>query len=223
MPKDFKFLLIFGVFGILETAQAVQVALTPTANNYAQDGDMNGAFETLATNPGAYLYTSLSQSPFLGIEPGDVRSGLEFNISSIPQGAIITSAAFSIHPAGGYHNSDENPGPYLGQSVSGYAGDGQITLSDFANLSIIANSMTNDFNVTSLVQSLVNVGESYAGFVVGQNSLGHGSVKYSLDWAYPGGPAPTLVIQYTVPEASSFALFSLAGVSSLLRRKRSRS
>lgn len=222
MPKSLRLLL--GVLGLLECAHAATVSLIPVADNYAQDADINGVFDTLATRTGPYflLHSSLSRSPYLGIEPGDVRSGLEFNISGIPQGSIITSAIFSIHNTAAYHNSDENPGPYLGQSVSGYAGDGQVTLSDFGNLSIVANSMTDDFNVTSLIQSLVNAGNGYAGFIVGQNALGYGVVEYSLDHAYPGGPAPTLVIQYTVPEASSFALFSLAGVSFLLRRKRSR-
>jgi hypothetical protein len=224
MPRDFKLFLFLGVFALLESAHATTVSLIPVDNNYAQDADTNGVFDTLATKYSPYflLHSSLSQSPYLGIEPGDVRSGLEFNISSIPQGSIITSATFSIHNASGYHNSDENPGPFLGQSVSGYVGDGQITLSDFSNLTIVANSMTDDFNVTSLVQLLVNAGNGYAGFIVGQNSLGYGVEEYSLDHAYPGGPAPTLVIQYTVPEASSFALLSLTGVSTLLRRKRSR-
>ena len=223
MPKDLKLLLLLGVFGILESTHAAQVAFVPVADNYAQDADMNGVFDTLATRSGPYflLYTSLSQAPFLGIEPGDVRSGLEFNISGIPQGSIITSATFSIYAAGGYHNSDENPGPFLGKSVSGYVGDGQITLSDFSNLSVTANSLTEDFNVTSFVQSLVDAGNGYAGFIVGENSLGYGRELYSLDHDEPGGHPPTLVIQYTVPEVSSFALLSLAGVTSLLRRKRS--
>lgn len=224
MPKDFKILLLLGVFGIFETAHSAQVAFVPVDDNYAQDADMNGVFDTLATRTGPYflLHNSLSQAPLLGIEPGDVRPGLEFNISGIPQGSIITSATFSIYAASGFHNGDENPGPSLGKSVSGYAGDGEITLSDFSNLSVVANSMTDDFDVTSFVQSLVNAGNGYAGFIVGQNSLGYGVEQYSLDHAEPGGHPPTLVIQYTVPEVSSFALFSLAGVTSLQRRKRSR-
>lgn len=224
MPMDLKLLLLLGVFGILETAHATTSALIPVADNHAQDADMNGVFDTLATRSSPYflLHSSLSQAPFLGIAPGDVRSGLEFNISGIPQGAIITSATFSIYAASGYHNSEENPGPSLGKSVSGYAGDGQITLSDFNNLSIVANSMNEDFDVTSFVQSLVDAGNGYAGFIVGENSLGYGRDLYSLDHAEPGGHPPTLVIQYAVPEASSFALFSLAGITSLLRQKRSR-
>lgn len=222
MLKDLKFCLLLGVFGTLETAHATQVAFVPVDNNYAQDADMNGVFDTIATKyPYFLLHISLSQAPS-ATEPGDVRSGLEFNISSIPQGAIVTSANFSIYATSGYHNIDENPGPSLGRSVSGYAGDGQITLSDFSNLGVTANSMTDVFDVTSFVQSLVDAGKGYAGFIVGQNSLGYGMLLYSLDHDEPGGHPPTLVIQYTVPEVSSFALCSLAGVTSLLRRKRSR-
>jgi len=225
MPKDLRLFILLGVFGILETAHATTVSFIPVDNNYAQDADMNGVFDTLATKYSPYflLHTSLSQAPFLGIEPGDVRSGLEFNISGIPQGSIITSATFSFYATSGYHNSDENPGPFLGRSVSGYTGDGQITLSDFNNLSIVANSMTEAFDVTSFVQSLVDAGNGYVGLIVGENSLGYGRELYSLDHAEPGGLPPALVIQYTVPEASSFALFSFAGVTALLRRKRSRS
>lgn len=225
MPRDFRLLLLLGVLGLVETSHATTVTYIPVADNHAQDADMNGVFDNLATRVGPYflLHSSLSQNPSLGIAPGDVRSGLEFGISGIPQGAIITSAIFSIYATSGYHNSEENPGPSLGQSVSGYAGDGAITLSDFNNLSVVATSMTHEFDVTSFVQSLVTASSGYAGFVFGENSLGYGRELYSLDHAEPGGNPPTLVIQYTVPEPSSSVLFSLAGVSFLLRRKRSRS
>lgn len=224
MRKDLKLLLLLGATGFLETARAVTVTLIPVADNYAQDADINGVFDNLATrySPDYRLHASLSRNPYSGIEPGDVRAGLEFNISGIPQGATITSATFTIANAGGFHNSDENPGPSSGQSLSGYIGDGQITLSDFSNGSVVATSLLFNFNVTSFVQSLVNGGNGYAGFIVSQNTLGYGSELLSSDWAV-SGVAPKLVIQYTVPEPASFALFSLAGACSLLRRKHSRS
>lgn len=225
MPPNSKLLLLLGVFGILESSHATTVSLIPVADNYARDADMNGTFDTLATRTGPYflLRNSLMHVGFSSLEAGDVRPGLEFNISGIPQGAMITSAIFSIYTTGSYYNPDDPPGPYLGRSISGYAGDGQITLSDFNNLSVVANSMDFEFDVTSLVQSLVNAGEDYAGLVVGQNSFGYAMDLLSRDDAEPGGHPPTLVIQYTVPEASSFALVSLAGVSCLLRRRRARS
>ncbi|QJE95040.1 PEP-CTERM sorting domain-containing protein [Luteolibacter luteus] len=206
--------------GILQAVHAAQVSLVPVADNFARDADMNGVFETIETRTSPYflLQTSRSQFPVFGIS-GDVRSALEFSLSSIPKGAVISSATFSIYAGAGYSNTEENPGPYQGQSVSGYSGDGQITLSDFASLVVLTNSMNEFFDVTSLVQTLVDNGSTHAGFVVGANTLGRGLQQYSMDFAEPGGNPPLLVIQYTVPEPSSFALLSVAGVGCLLRRR----
>ena len=222
MPKAFESLLLLGVVGVLGTAGAATVSLAPVADNSAQDGDINGVFDNLTIRFNL-LRSGLTQAPYPGFETGDVRAGLEFNVSSIPQGSIITSATFTIHTSAAFSNLADNPGPFLGRSVAGYAGDGQVTLSDFNGLNIVSNSFTDDFDVTAFIQSLVNAGNGYAGFVVGQNTFGFGQQLYGVPYGYPGGPGPTLVIQYTVPEASSFAFISLAGATSLLRRKRSKS
>ena len=59
-------------------------------------------------------------------------SALEFNISSIasiPQGAVITSAIFSLHIAGSQSFNGAAP---PGQDISGYAdADGVVALGDF--------------------------------------------------------------------------------------------
>ena len=103
-------------------------------------------------------------------------SAFEFpiaSISTIPQGAVVTSATFSLNIAGAQQVIGS---PILG--VSGYADvDGVVGLDDFhkpttslGNTGVLPNSgptslnIPFDFDVTSFIQSLVNNGTPFAGF-----------------------------------------------------------
>ena len=102
-------------------------------------------------------------------------SAFEFgiaSISTIPQGAVVTSATFSLNIAGATVISQ----PTL--DVSGYAdADGVVGLDDFhkpttfiGNTGVLPNSgptslnIPFDFNATNFIQSLVNDRTPFAGF-----------------------------------------------------------
>jgi hypothetical protein len=153
-------------------------------------------------------------------------SALEFPIapiSTIPQGAVVTSATFSLNIAGAQTVIDQ---PIL--YVSGYAdADGVVGLGDFhkpttslGNTGVLPNSgptslnIPFDFDVTSFMQSLVNNGTLFAGFRLDVENTSNVNVWDS------GAPDPTqrprLAITFSaVPEPPSAWLMGL-GIVGLL-------
>jgi hypothetical protein len=165
-------------------------------------------------------------------------SALKFDITSIatiPQGAVITSATFSLSIAGSLGPGTTGPS----QNISGYGDNvGMVALSDFSEPttaigntgSLPANAPPGSldiplsFDATSFVQSLVNTRTDFAGFRL-DPGFGPGSV---FDWsAESADPArrPSLTINFSaVPEPSAALLmgFGLAGVVAVAWRRGTR-
>jgi hypothetical protein len=153
-------------------------------------------------------------------------SAFEFpiaSISTIPQGAVVTSATFSLNIAGA--QTVISP-PIL--DVSGYAdSDGVVKLVDFqkpttslGNTGVLPNSgptslnIPFDFNITSFIQSLVNDRTPFVGFRLDVEGTSNVNVWDSL--APDPAQRPHLAITFSaLPEPPSARLMGL-GIVGLL-------
>ncbi|MES2475337.1 MAG: hypothetical protein V4640_06130 [Verrucomicrobiota bacterium] len=215
--------LVLVSLAAVAAARSAIVTLTiyPTDNNYAVDSNIDGTFDVLATKyPYFILNSSLANVPYLGIEPGDVRSAFEFNLSMIPAGAHVISSQFFSGSFGGYSNSSENPAGNFFRTIYGYAGNGTVTLSDFSSAALLTTDTDFEADVTLSTRSFVNAGASYHGIIVGMGVMGTGQQLPSLDHV-PPGPTPSLTITYnTVPEPSNSTLIAGAILFALTKRTR---
>ena len=159
-------------WGRPEHAGSLSVGPTSEGSRRVQEFPPPGS-ETLVGEvfPGSLLN---SQDGRVGVVQD---SAFEFgiaSISTIPQGAVVTSATFSLNIAGAQTVINQ---PTL--DVSGYAdADGVVGLDDFhkpttfiGNTGVLPNSagptslnIPFDFNATNFIQSLVNDRTPFAGF-----------------------------------------------------------
>lgn len=144
------------------------------------------------------------------------RGVIEFDISTLA-GLTIESAALRC-PLGGMGTPmylDHNPLPL----VSGYFGDGEVTLADFNRLDVALGQLPRDhppfpwwrvtpagtafsLDVTSFLRSAIDAGEDYVGFVLHQTANSSGKtfsgvylrIGSDTDFAVP---APLAAPSYT--------------------------
>lgn len=180
------------------------------------DSDVNGVFDQLVTGPIAYG-TGRDVS-------GAERSwAMEFNLSSLPSGAVINSVILRLRASTG---SD------VGQSgLSGYSGNGSMSLADMIAGSLLstftpANASIFGVDVSPFVTDLVGLNVDWAGFNLRQTPLEAVGSGFGRLWNGPENfPAPSLVIDYTaptasVPEPASTLLVAMAlGGLALVRRR----
>lgn len=163
------------------------------------------------------------------------RSGLEFDISPIPNGVTINSATLSLNAIAPVFATVDTPV----LEVRSYSGDGTVAFTDMFDTSSLnppgdflttASASFNAIDVTSFVQSLLTAGDDFAGFVLritGDDSTAGNSrtLRFSSNEVSDVADRPLLTIDFTrqsaVPEPASLALFALgiAGLS-LARRQR---
>ena len=213
---------------------AVAVSAVPTRADFLSEGPTSegaagfvGSTIPVFFNPGPFPDGSFLGS---GTNPSiTVKSALEFDltsISTIPQGAVIDSAIFSLHIAGS--QSRGGPTSSISQSVSGYAdADGVVMASDFGKpVTFIGETglpgdappgtlnIPVNFDATNFIQSLVASRTGFVGFLLEAGSTGVSD--WSRDSADPAR-RPNLAITFSpaVPEPSSALLMGLGIVGVL--------
>lgn len=153
----------------------------------------------------------------LGTTSGDYRGVFEYNISTIPQGAVIESATFAVG-YGSYNGGGSSGYPEL--RMYGHVGDGVLTEDDVTRTDTYLDSaVVNSFGgrqlnvASSFLQPLVNAGEDNLTLQLRGNGIDGLSVYLASQ--------PSLTITYSVPEPVSAGLLLLASPL-LLRRGRVR-
>ena len=139
----------------------------------------------------------------------EYRAAMEFDISGLPVGALVTSATLKL--------MSMDPNATIG--VYGYAGDGVVAAADLAVdnwvLFFDHNPGLNVVDVTAFVQSLVSSSQNYAGFALREEATNH----YALFMSVESNSPPELLIEY-VPEPVTLGLLLLGGLA-MLRCRRS--
>jgi hypothetical protein len=159
-----------------------------------------------------------------------VDSALKFNLTSIPQGAAITSATFSLAIAGTQNSIGlpalnvtgfgSNTGAVQSSDFHGGTPIGSIGSGALPKTSIAPDALNIpfQFDVTPFVQSLVNSKTAYAGFVLDDPNTSN--VFVWGDSTDPG-ERPSLAISFSAQDAPSVpeppgALLLLIGLVGLI-------
>jgi hypothetical protein len=114
------------------------------------------------------------QSPygtfFFGVNAGNdpLRGAVEFDISTLPLAAPIDSAILSL-PYTGTYPGGTGAAPYS-TDVHGYSGNGAVDPGDMTSFGLLATVNSGagflSIDVTSLIQTLVDGGDPFAGFML---------------------------------------------------------
>lgn len=212
-------LLVASLFGATASlADSVFTIEDPALDFEVIDAD---PFDGIGDN-GPY---STFNNVLLGTE-GECRSMAEFDISpfSVPPGEFISAATFEVRiteiDVFGLGVDGETPESL---AVDGYVGNGIAELSDFQAgdgnvLDLVATpnpqiGQVLSFDVTAFVTDLVNAEQLWVGLTVRAETAEIGGLQIE-----EGAGFPKLTIE-TIPEPSTLALLSLAGLA-LLRRGR---
>ena len=184
--------LLFGFAGLEQSGAAV-VTLQPVADRSADDADFDGVWET-------WMPLNVSLLAYNGRPRGyDIRTALEFDLSSLPARAIVNSAVFRIR----YDGASGWPANTL--QFNGYAGDGILTFDDYISGQQIgplypAFGPGGDFfyrvPATEFIQSLLEDHERYAGFMV--RNISWNQTAFCSSRVANVFLRPVLVVDYTL-------------------------
>jgi hypothetical protein len=218
--------------------------MTAAASHSAQAGfvsllPVDDGYQRLGAFPG--LFTNETNLHIGGRPTFELRLGLEFDISSLPDDAIVHSAVLSLTSLGA---SAAQPASSVDFSLHGFAGDGVLTTADFAANNVIAGPFQSSFDssrtpgfiladlmaveVTALVQTLHASSESFALFTAKSDSFQRDMRQFFASKENPSQSArPYLHIEYSVPAAPvpepSTAVLIVLGAASVggyrLRRR----
>jgi opacity protein-like surface antigen len=159
------------------------------------------------------------------------RGALEFDISSVGSGSVISSATLFF--------ADRGTTVSAQMQLHGYSGDGLVQTPDlndgtflsFFNVDTSDENRNFNIDVTAFVQSLVGVDFGFAGFMLRATTEGSGedsNVFNGADFAsreFPDSQArPLLTINFqagSVPAPGTLALFGI-GLAGLAFSRRSR-
>jgi len=145
------------LFCSVSPGKAASVALLAVADISGSDTNLDGFFETLFDSADTRLYAD-----YKTFGPGRRNAATEFNISTIPTGAVVVAASLQF--------TASNATLFNGIDVSGYSGDGVMSVEDLAAGVLITNvHLPSPFfqgvaDVTHHVQAVLAAGGRYAGF-----------------------------------------------------------
>ncbi len=206
---------VCGFIGVQGSSAGVITTLGPVSDRSAEDGNLDGVFETLFPEADVFLSVSLEAPPAPPLfgQDGEHRAAMEFDISSIPAGVTILSASlFLPRTSLGVSPTGSSPGTL----IHGYAGDGAVGIADILVENLIVNIGGGvEADVQSFIQGLVNGGTPYGGFTL-RSSPGYFQ-RYRSSESIAGGSV--LTIEY-VPEPATMALLAIGGLVTLVRRRR---
>ena len=117
-----------------------------------------------------------------------LRTALEFDLSSIPFGAIVQNATLAAHI--GWVDGTRSLG------LHSYAGDGTIQLLDFSRDGLVGNAILTPrpshdlvFDVTGFIRGLVGGGDAFAGFNFREDPANDVNfLIFRIDMTGPGEP-----------------------------------
>lgn len=190
---------------ILENSSSA-LRTPPIADGSVTDVNLDGAGESILDGQNSVLVG------FNALGPGEHRGVYEFDVSSLPIGALVVSATLGLNLTGTrFDGTDPNLTLYAG------AGNGSLDVSDFAAGSFVMGFLSNDagqlvgfdnvLNVRVAVQQLLDAGAQFIVFVLRPNPLasgGTGALLYSSNeigvFSDQFGPAE-LIVDLALPIA----------------------
>ncbi len=208
----FLFLLPFAFSGISQTT----ITLQPGATQ-GKDAVLHGLASMVNLNFGSNDQLPSGAAIFSGA-PGSLRSALDFDLSGIPNGAIINSAQLSLYVWGsgtgfGPHNTLSGSNASWLQRITSNWDENTVTWNSQPATTTInqatipaSTSPSQDYlniDVTALVQDMIDNPTTSFGFLLRLDTEVHWRLLNfcSSDHA-DSGKHPKIVITYTMPVAS---------------------
>jgi hypothetical protein len=166
---------------------AFVLTLSPVAQMYAVDTNLDGVFDRLVPPDGEGFDALVAAANGSIYGPGERRYALEFDLNGLPRTATVFSAVLNL-----WNISAQGGGSY---ELHGYAGSGTVTLNDVAVSHRIAGPFTvagfYPVDLRDYLTAQRNAGTRYLGISV-RNVSGEGGIGDSL----PPGQCWALTITY---------------------------
>jgi hypothetical protein len=196
-------------------ARAGLIKVNPIQDQSANDSNLDGIWDTLNPADQAVLLV------YNGNQSYNFRVAMEFPINAIPGGAHVDAATlFLKYDGANGHQANA-------MRVSGYTGNGQITLADFNIAPNPVAPLQNSFSppgnlylidVAPFIQSLADRRAAYAGFMLENIEI----IQTALLSNEDPNPAnrPLLSVTFTIPLPPGLIPGALLGVVIAARRRR---